>query len=365
MEGPEIQNSSRGSKNNIGTPLVNRKVCFISYNSRGFSESQQKVTTMLASPSIVGDKLPIVCNQENFILKANSYKILQTLPNFQFFINPATKEDMNTGRPKGGLFIAVPESIKGAVKDVSPGHWRLQAVIISSPSSKTLLINSYFPTDSRAETVNIQLQELGEVLDIIKNLIESHPCDAVVWAGDINADFSRNSAHVRLVKDTMEDINITSAWDKFDVDFTCCGDVGGVSRTSVLDHISYSEGLAGALSDAGVVHLVENRSDHSPIYAVFDSIVVKQDSSNAHKNVSKPSWKRSNDNEKKKYCCLLEDKLNNIDIPKSIHECRDVKCSSEVHKDEADKLMEKVLCTVQKTAEECLPCPKGTKGRSE
>ena len=137
---------------------MNRKVCFISYNSRGFSESQQKVTNMLTSPSIVGDKLPIIYNQENFILKANSYKILQTLPNFHCFINPAIKEDMNTGRPKGGLFIAVPESIKGAVRDVSPGHWRLQAVIISSPSSKTLLINSYFPTDKRTDNENIQLQ---------------------------------------------------------------------------------------------------------------------------------------------------------------------------------------------------------------
>ena len=80
------------------------------------------------------------------------------------------------------------------------------------PSSKTLLINSYFLTDSRAENVIIQLQELGEVLDIIKNLIESHPCNLVVWAGNMNVNFSRNSAHVRLVKDTMEDINITSAW---------------------------------------------------------------------------------------------------------------------------------------------------------
>ena len=240
-------------------------------------------------------------------------------------------------------------------------HWRLQAVIISPPSSKTLLINSYFPTDSQAVNINIQLQELGEIIDIIKNLIEAHPCDAVVWAGDINADFSRNSAHVRLVKETMEDLKISTAWERFGADFTCISDVGGVSRTSVLDHISFSEGLAGALSDAGVIHLVENRSDHSPIYAVFESIIVKQDSSEAHEHIAKPSWKRSSDNEKIKYCDKLEERLNSIVIPKSIYECRDVKCTSEAHKDEADKLMEKVLNTVQKTAEECLPCPKATK----
>ena len=82
--------------------------------------------------------------------------------------------------------------------------------------------------------MNIQLQELGEVLDIIKNMIESHPYNAVVWAGNMNVVFSRNSAHVRLVKDTMEDVNITSALERFDVDFTWCGDVGGVSSPGPL-----------------------------------------------------------------------------------------------------------------------------------
>ena len=120
-------------------------------------------------------------------------------------MNPAVKDEQNTGKPKGGLFIAIPDSIKNLIKDVSPGHWRLQAVIISSPSSKTLLINSYFPTDSRNENV----EEAFEILEIIKNIIETHPCDAVVWAGDLNADFLRNSAHVQLIKEAMEEMSLT------------------------------------------------------------------------------------------------------------------------------------------------------------
>jgi hypothetical protein len=248
MEGPDNQSSLLGPVRNEGTPLVQNIVCFISYNSRGFSESQQQVVHKLSSPNIVGNKLPIICNQENFILKGNSYKIIQTLPNFHMFINPAIKEDINTGRPKGGMFIAVPDSIKRFVNDVSPGHWRIQAVTILSSSTKTLLINSYFPTYSRAETVNDHAEEVTEVVDIIKNLMETHQCDAVVWAGDINADFSRNTAHVRIVKETMEDLSINSAWERFEVDFTCCSEVGGVSRVSTIDHISFSENLAASLS---------------------------------------------------------------------------------------------------------------------
>ena len=269
-------------------------------------------------------------------------------------INPAIKDDINTGRPKGGMFIAIPDSIKNLVKDVSPGHWRIQAVTISSPSSKTLLINSYFPTDSRTDNT----EEAFAILDIIKNIIETHPCDAVVWAGDLNADFVRNSAHVRLVKETMEDLSMTSAWDRFEADFTCCGEVGGVTRTSTIDHINYSEGLAASLSDAGVLHMVDNKSDHSPIYAVFESINVEQDVSKSDKKTSKPSWRRASDKQKSDYSNKLEEKLSQINIPESISKCRDVKCQNEQHKEEADILMEKVLCTVQKVAEGCLPVPK-------
>ena len=118
----------------------------------------------LVSPEIVGEKIPILCNQENFILKANSYKLFQAIPGFQFFINPAIKPLQDRGRPSNGMFICVPESIKSCVTDVSPGHWRVQAVVIASEHSRTLLINSYFPFDKRDQLDNEGLTELIETL---------------------------------------------------------------------------------------------------------------------------------------------------------------------------------------------------------
>ena len=53
------------------------------------------------------------------------------------------------GRPKNGMFVAIPLEIKELVIDVSPTHWRIQAIILSTPSNKVLIINSYFLTDSR------------------------------------------------------------------------------------------------------------------------------------------------------------------------------------------------------------------------
>ena len=77
----------------------------------------------------------MILNQENFLLKANNFKIKQCLPDFHIIVNQAEKEGLH-GRPKGGMFIAIPEKYKEEVTtDVSPGHWRLQACILKLKQS--------------------------------------------------------------------------------------------------------------------------------------------------------------------------------------------------------------------------------------
>ena len=86
------------------------------------------------------------------------------------------------------MFICVPDSIKSYVTDISPDHWRIQAVVIESANSKTLLINSYFPYDKRNQEDNDELDDLTETLEVIRNIIKDCECDSVVLAGDLNAD---------------------------------------------------------------------------------------------------------------------------------------------------------------------------------
>ena len=122
---------------------------------------------ILLSNQVTGDKIPILCNQENFIMRENAYKIRQAFPrNIQVLINPANKKDLDQGRPSNGMFIAYPDNIKNQVVDVSPGHWRLQAVKIKFKTSSVLLINSYFPTDSQRN--NVDNTDLLETLSNIK-----------------------------------------------------------------------------------------------------------------------------------------------------------------------------------------------------
>ena len=61
------------------------ELCVFSYNSRGFGPLKQEYCRQLISSSVVGDKIPVLCNQENFMLRNNSYKINQPLLNFQIF----------------------------------------------------------------------------------------------------------------------------------------------------------------------------------------------------------------------------------------------------------------------------------------
>ena len=148
-------------------------------------------------------------------------------------------------------------------------------------------------------------------------MIETNACDAVVWAGELNADYSRKTAHARLVKESMEDMNMTSAWEKFDMDFTCVSEVGGITRISVL-------GLN-----------FEYTIEYNPLPSGIPSGVALGN------RVSLVS----------SYCEY------------SITDCRDLQCKNHKHMEESDKLMEKVLYMVQEVTKKCLPWPKVHKGK--
>ena len=65
-------------------------------------------------------------------------------------------------------------------------------------------------------------------------------------------------------------MRLISSWDKFDVDSTTTFEHIGQTFTSKLDHFFWSIMLDNLVSDAGVLHLPDNNSDHSPIYCIND-----------------------------------------------------------------------------------------------
>ena len=329
-----------------GDNFIKNQVCFISYNSRGFSSLKTSLIRYLTSQEVVGSKLPILCNQDNFVLRDNSYKITKALPGYQVLVNPAVKNHHDRGRPKNGMFIAYPGNIKSSVTDVSPGHWRVQAIKIKFRDYTVLLINSYFPTDSRRPDGDEH--ELLEILGIVRDVIRRNDFDSILWAGDINADFIRNTSHTRTVSETVEDLGLTKSWDRFIVDFTCCHELYGVSHTSVLDHFFWSEMLGDAVTDAGVLHLPDNKSDHSPVFCVLDVEVLHQVvQAEPAQQKPRPAWKKASMEQKEDYKNLLDKKLSQLEAPISVTMCQNVKCQDPVHREELDNFTLNLLETVQ------------------
>ena len=309
----------------------------------------------LLSDTVTANSLPILCNQENFILRDNSYKLRKAFPGYHILINPAVKNQLNTGRPSNGMFIAVPDSIKNNVQDVSPGFWRVQAVKISFRSSNILLINSYFPTDPQRDTLDES--DLLETLGCIKTVVEKNTCDAVLWAGDLNSDFSRQSSHTNAVQDALHELGLQPSWDRYDVDYTAVHEMLGQTFTSTLDHFAWSTNLDSSVVDAGVLHLPDNKSDHCPIYCTVNFSSIEHCLSVPKASVPRPSWKRASCEQKAEYKNVLAERLSRIPIPDSVICCRDVHCKDSKHLDDLDQYTLEVLETVQAVAEESLPVP--------
>ena len=195
-----------------------KDMCIYSYNSRGSSHEKLDLINDLLDMSI--NQLPIFCIQEHFLLRNNLYKINQHFKRSSVLSVPAYKDFniQDKGRPRGGLAIIVPKEIRKYVKIIKCDSWRIQPVMLEMNDVRYLIINTYFPTDSRGG--NDECQELEGCLNQIKSIINMNQFDKLYLPGDQNCDFSRNSRHVELIKQFVNETNMFDIWEKHPVDFT-------------------------------------------------------------------------------------------------------------------------------------------------
>ena len=326
-------------------------ICIFSYNSRGFSEDKQDTCKLLMLNST--NHYPILCNQENFLLQGNRLKIKQCLPNARIFYKKAIKDSLE-GRPKNGMFIAVPDEIKEHATDVSPKHWRVQAIILKTYNNRILIINSYFPTDPR--TVDFDTTELQTTLSAINDVILTNDFDNIVWAGDINADFVRQTKFTSLIENFISENTLVKSWDKCKIDFTHSYDLEDQSYTSIIDHFFWSESTASNIKNADVLHLPSNTSDHCPIYCSLKINISPSSGTPPISKNSKPSWKKATDTQKDSYKTALEQHLRKLEFHSGAKHCKNVHCQSENHQNQIDEFLKGILKSINSAAVNCLPC---------
>ena len=127
-----------------------------------------------------------------------------------------------------------------------------------------------------------------------------------------------------------------------------------------MDHIATLDRSRANVKSAGVIHRVENLSDHEPVYLVYSSThdeLSVEESNYEEKNESKPkpNWKAASEDQKLDYNDVAFRKLLNINIPQSLSTCTNPKCEDENHLSEADSYMKAVLDNIAVAAEETIP----------
>lgn len=333
-------------------------ICIFSYNSRGFNSIKQNIVQTLLSTA--GKSMSIICNQEFFLLKSNEYIIKKCLPNHHILFKPATKKGLN-GRPKNGMFIAVPECLKESVKEVSSLSPRIQSALIEMQHCKIMLINTYFPQDPRCD--DFDETDVTLTLSELRTLINNNDFDQLIWTGDINADFKRKTRYVEIIKNFIREMKICKSWDTYKIDFTHESQVNGVTHTSAIDHFFWNPGLSDSIIDAGVLHLCDNFSDHSPVFCKLkNNGTAKRTTSNCSVNIkSFPNWKRSTDTQKLSYFNELGNKLKNLKIPTCVTDCYDLHCKNEMHRSATDDLMLDILSSIETSTNNNIHTPKKNK----
>ena len=174
----------------------------------------------------------ILCNKKNFLLKGNNYKVAQCLPNARVIFKEEIKDSCG-GRPKNGMFVAIPLEIKELILDVSPTHWRVQAIILSTPSNKLLIMN-YFPTDHRVN--GFDTTDLFSTLSAANSVLMENEHDSVIWGGDINTDFLRDTVFTCNIIRFVEEKSFEKSWDKYPIDFMHVFEREEHTYTSTPDH---------------------------------------------------------------------------------------------------------------------------------
>ena len=328
----------------------------LSYNTSGWNlYKADYINTILVSHGI-----HICALQEHMQLANNLYRIKKHFPNYELFSVPAYKNNaqISAGRPSGGISFLYSQNIsKYITRVVCPNSLRVQGLKLCLPHINLLFINAYFPTDIRGRDDSDVLHTLQD----IKFLLDS--CDnsfKVMLMGDLNCDFNRNSTFVQWTTQFLSENDLLPLWDRFGWDFTFCQirNINGVDRPicSTIDHFCVSSQLVDFCTEAMPLHMVENSSNHAPIYIkvncgiLLDS--VKED--NASHSPS-PKWDKATAEHKENFIFELTELINNLNVGNSLRHCRDIKCLDENHKTQIDDHILNVLEAIEEVTARNIP----------
>ena len=307
----------------ISTPM-DETCTFLSYNSTGLNSMK----TMWIRDLIAVTNADFVSVQEHFKKTKSIEKFFSDeFPNSHSFIVPGHRDPgQELGRPKGGLAMLSNKGKNVRKCRVSTKSFRIQAQVLILPNTRLLWINCYMPVDPH--TIMYNDEELLIVLREVENIMDTSDYDDVIWIGDFNWDRARNSGFAHILENFISRLCLKDVWDKFPVNYTHIHT--DLKSVSTLDRIIVNERLLQCIEDAGVLHLGDNPSRHSPIMVKLN---VGKIPSNIPAPVNKqrqPLCYKAEVEEIYEYIETLHSKLEQLQVPESL-QCQDPNCKSAQH----------------------------------
>ena len=337
---------------------------FISYNSTGLDSCKVDWIKELSKTC----EIDLIQLQEHFkATKSIDRFFKKNFEDFDSYNIPAYREEyQDSGRAKGGLAQLVLKNSSMKKERIKTKSWRLQAQLLHFSDFRILWCNCYMPTDP--QTLIYDEVELRPILEELEELLDNNTFDDCIIGGDLNFDEKRVSGFASCLKNFMERIGLISVWEKFPIDYTHVHT--DMKSFSTIDHFFVSPQLLELVEDAGVIHLGDNPSRHSPIMIKVNVANLQSDHPREAQaaRVRKPAWYKATTEDKNEYTALLEQKLVAI-VPPDTLGCCDVNCQDAVHSQERDSHILNVMCSIMEASHECIPLtPRSTqpgKGRRE
>ena len=334
----------------MATPTVN----FLSYNSTGINSIKTSWIRDLCKVTNTN----FLGIQEHFKSTKSVDKFFkEQFPTmFPFTIPAVRNENQDSGRARGGLSQLLNKSLNIRSDRIKTENFRLQAQILHFPTTRILWVNSYFPNDPL--TILFDDTELMDVLNELENILDSSDFDDLIWQGDLNWDMGRASGFSSCMKQFMERLGLVSVWEHHPVSYTHIHT--DLTSTSTLDHFVVNERLLSVIADAGVLHLGDNLSRHSPIMLKLNLGSLPVQSKTSTKSTRRPAWYKAEQSHMDEFTRSVDDKLSSLQVPETLR-CSDPHCQDRHHTQERDNFVLDVMCSVIETSHQCIPMSGGRK----
>ena len=136
-----------------------------------------------------------------------------------------------------------------------------------------------------------------------------------------------------------------------------------LKSTSILDNFLVNERLLGLVMDAGVLHLGDDLSRHSPIMLKLDMGAIRaKPNRRVEPKPRRPDWYKATQDHIAEYTEILDDKLNEIMFPESIF-CTDTSCTDQQHQQDRDSHVLSVLTSMVESSYTAIPLTKRARAR--